>query len=268
METETTISKDGSGEKSFKMDMSSMGMLMGMMKGVEEESTDEEKEDIISKNIEESLNQEGIEKLMDGEAKEFNLSDLISNPGAMGDIDTSFNVYDVMPDSIKSNEGSEFMKKVHMSIKSDEESGEAMFSINMSYDSEEERDEISNKLPEILGKSADSNGQDFTENLFGEAETIDYKKGFVIIPAQDIDDELGDQMGDEDMDLEDEETKMMMNMMFGDSEVKSIYHLPGPVEFTNDANAIINGSTVTFTVSFIELMEMKEIPKRVIKYKP
>ena len=176
----------------------------------------------------------------------------------------------MLSDSLKAHPKSKLMKNVVMNIKSDEGGDEMSFGMSINYDSKEQRDEISEYMPIFLSKDK-TDKQDvtsgITSTIMGEAETIDYKKGIVTIPAQDLSDELGEGLGSDEMDMEDEESKMMIKMLFGDSGMKSTYHLPGPVEFTNDHTAVINGNSVTFNISMMDLMEMEQIPQRIIKYK-
>jgi len=271
VESETIINKDGSGSQIMNMEMSGMGMLAGMMEGMESED-EMQNEEQLEKNIEENINETEFEKLLEGDAPEdFNLSDLFNNPGAMGAADTTMNFYDEMPDSLKSHPKAHLMKNMTMKIVSDEGGDEMSITMSMIFDSQAQRKEIGKYLPLFISdgnEDGKSQGDEFAENIFGDNEIIDFEKGIVIIPEMDLSDEMGDTgLGGDEMDMEDEESKMMMSMLFGDSGMKSTYILPGDILFTSDHTAVIDGNKVTFSVPMMDLIEMDKIPKRIIKFK-
>jgi len=274
MEYETTLRADGSGEENFTLDMSSISQLAGMFGGAEEDDTFNA--DSLANNLEEAINDEELLKVLEGETAEedFDISRLLSNPTSMGNQDTSFVLYDAMSDSLRGLPNAELMKNIRFTIFSDSVADESRIAFNLKFKTQEERTVIRRELPNFLTSDEEEENvnkspqgtPDLSKNLFGEQEMIDFKKGLIIIPAMEIDDD-DETAEDEEVDMSDEDTKAMMNMFFGDSGLKNIYHLPGPVEFTSDPNAVIEGNTVTFYTSLIELMDAKEIPKRVIKYK-
>ncbi|NNE26101.1 MAG: hypothetical protein HKN09_04610 [Saprospiraceae bacterium] len=81
--------------------------------------------------------------------------------------------------------------------------------------------------------------------------------------------EMGGDFGGmaNEIDLDDEFTREMMTSMFG--RVITKVHLPGKVEFTNDTTAVIEGNTVSFQQSVIEMMlsEDGNSKDRIIKFK-
>lgn len=269
MEYETTINKDGSGEDSVNIDMGGIGAMASMFDGM----MDEEEE------IKEEIKEGKMEyKGKEAESEPIDIKELFKNPGAMGEIDTTVNMYSAMPDSLKSHPKAYLMKNVTMNFKSDEDSEEMAFGLNFKYNSQAQKKEIAEHMAIFLddeNKDQDLPTDGISEKLFGPDPILDLENGILTIPAQNLMDDLGDELGGglggglggEDLNMEDESTKMMMQMMFGDSGLKATYHLPGEIEFVSDMDAKISGNSVTFNTSIMDLMEMEEMPKRVIKFK-
>lgn len=272
MEMETTLNADGSGEESFTLDMSSMSQLAGLFEGAMESDTLNEQ--VLEDNIDKNLNEEEVMKILEGETEEedFNLSKIISNPASMGNLDTTFVLYETLTDSLRGLPNAELMKNVKFIIVGDSVTDKSTLGFNLKFASQEERIAIRQELPNFIGRDGEEEKMNNTgtpnlsDNLFGEQEQIDLKRGLIIIPAMAMDEE--EESEEEEIDMSDEDTKAMMNMFFGDSGIKSIYHLPGEIEFTSDPEAVIEGKTVTFYTSFTQLMEGDGTPKRVIKFKP
>lgn len=274
MDYETTLNKDGSGEERFEMDMSGIGQLAAMFEGTTEgEEMDKEK---LGENMEDHIDQEALEEMLeaDPEDGEFDLSKIFTDPNSLPQQDTSFTIYEVMNDSLKGTANAYLMKKVRISMQSDSINDEMKIAFNLQFKDQEERRKIREEMPKYMKDSDDeddpdndSNNLGMSENMLGEMEQIDFNKGLIIIPAMDLksdDDEAEATIEDED----DEATKAMMAMMFGSSGMRQTYHLPGKIEFTSDPDAKIDGNTVVFFTSLVDLMETEEIPKRVIKFNP
>jgi len=271
MDYETTINKDGSGEENFEMDMSGIGQMAAMFEGTAKgEEMDEEK---LGENMDDHIDQEALEEMLetDPEEGEFDLSKIFTDPTSLPQQDTSFTIYETMSDSLRGTENAYLMKKVRIGMKSDSINDEMKISFNLTFKDQEERQKIREEMPKYLKDSDDqddnSNNFDMGGNMLGEMEYIDLKKGLLIIPAMDLksDDEEAAVVPEEE---DDEDTKAMMAMMFGSSGVRQTYHLPGKIEFTSDPEAKIDGNTVTFFTSLVNLMETEEIPKRVVKFNP
>jgi len=266
---ETTLNKDGSGEESFEMDMSGIGQLASMFEGAAEDGDlDEEK---LGENMDQKIDQEALDEMLeaDPEDGDFDLSKIFSDPSSLPQQDTSFTVYEVMSDSLKGTPNAYLMKLVRIGIQSDSINDEMRMSFNLKFKDQNERLKIREEMPNYLsdGKERENNDKsnlDMTKNMMGELEQIDLKKGLLIIPPMDLKSE------DEENPLEEEDdgTKTMMAMMFGDSGIRHTYHLPGKIEFTNDPKAKIDGNTVVFFTPLIDLMESEMIPQRIIKFNP
>jgi len=292
METEVWINEDGSGKQQFTMDMSGMGGMASMF----EDAIDEDSEIIeekLEENIEEHLNEEKLmeiieaepeegvldvlkEPFTEGESDDIGLSDIFKNPMSLGEVDTTMIVYDILSESARQIPDAELTKNTYMSIQNKGED-EMNFTMGLSYDSKEDFEKTLTAFSAAMAAESKDKGDERDaggyankmQGFFNHDHTVDYKKGIVIIPEQEIDDDMSEGLGgDEDINLDDPQEKAMFEMMFGSSGITSIYHLPGEVEFSNDRNAKIEGNTITFFTSMMDLMEMEVTPKRIIKYKP
>jgi len=275
LDYETTLNKDGSGEESFEMDMSGIGQMAAMFEGAFEEyaedgEIDEEK---LGENIDDHIDQDALEEMLEADPKEdnFDISKIFTDPSSLPTQDTSFTIYEAMSDSLKGTPNAYLMKLVTMGMNSDSINDEMRMSFHLKFKDQEERRKIREEMPNYLGdgkENGDKNSSnlDITNNMMGEMEQIDFKKGVVIIPAMNV--KLDDEEEETPEEEDDDETKAMMAMMFGDSGVRQIYHLPGKIEFTSDPKAKIDGNTVVFFTPLIDVMESETIPKRVIKYTP
>ena len=268
VDQEITINKDGSGEEHFEMDMSGIGQLAAMFEGTTEgEEMDEEK---LEKNMDDHIDQEALEEMLaaDPAEGEFDLSKIFSDPTSLPQQDTFFTIYEVMSDSLKGTPNAYLMKKVRIGMRSDSINDEMKMSFDIKFKDQEERRKIRAEMPNYLSddKEKKSSGMEVTNNMMGEMEQIDFKKGIVIIPMTDLKSDDDDPVKEEAED--DEATKAMMAMMFGSSGIRQTYHLPGKIEFTNDPDAKIDGNTVVFFTSLIDLMEKESIPQRMIKFSP
>lgn len=242
--TELWINKNGSGKIKTEIDLSEMYAMAGKM-------------------IESELGEE------DKKASE------------AGKIDTTFNFYDAAPDSIKAlYKHSEIMKKFVVDVSVDSEKEEGVLRMIIDYDSADEKKlmfENFNKFIEAKTRGT-SKEVEKLNSIFVRYKT-DYKNGVVRVQRNDFMKPFEEEMeNDAEFKIlmeslkymkEGDEKLEMIKQMFGD-QVKTIIYCPGEVEFTNDINAIIDGSKVIFVDDIVKtLIEGKpvETGDRIIKYK-
>jgi hypothetical protein len=106
-----------------------------------------------------------------------------------------------------------------------------------------------------------------------------YKRGIIQLPTLKVPEDMGDNMpsdmpegldglsemlgGGGDLSEEDKAQMDFMKNMMGRFVVK--VHAPGPIQFTNDVNAEINGNTVVFKKSILEFGQGSD-QGRIIKF--
>lgn len=267
VENEIWINKDGSGKLEVKYDMSSMLEMASMFEGMGEEN---------SEGTEENQNK-SLEKDRDNldDIKSFDdVMNKLSDPNSMEDIDTTFNLYAVMPDSIKNEmKHPETFKKVNIDVLSNKAESVAKFALKLEYDSYDELTQMFESLSELDKDKDAAEKEKSLDKLKGMMTTYvaDLKNGIITIPEQDFADGFldegitgGKSMDDIDMDGED---MGMLQMLFGDASIVTKMHLPGEIISCDDPTADIFGDQIRFKDSFMDLMKNKKTKGRVIKFK-
>ena len=258
-ENDIYINADGSGSVSMKYDASEMISMVEMMKGMEgmEEGTEDEEEIEIDENIE----GQDFESIMNG----------LGNPSNLQDVDSTFNFYEVMPDSVRNTiENPELLKNISMTINTSKSDMTAVMGMDMKYNSLEELEQIFDTMRQMGNDNDDGPNQmeGFKELL--RNYDVDFKKGIVTLPEQEYSGDLGADSGEmPDVDFENmsEEESGMMDMMIGDKGYVTTLHLPGKVISCDDPDAIIDGNTITIKDSYMTLMKEKKFKARTINYK-
>jgi len=265
VENEIWINKDGSGKLEVKYDMSSMLEMASMFEGMGDEMKEND-----------GMEYEGEEEDSDGgldDVKSFDdIMAQMSDPSKMEDIDTTFNVYEVMPDSVKRTvKNPDSFKKININIVSNKAESVAKFGLNFEYDSYDELTEMFESFAEMDKDSDATKKEKSLDKLKGMITNYeaDLKKGIITIPSQDFTEDFLDEnlTGGKDLGDMDEESMGMMQMLFGDASIVTKMHLPGEVISCDDPNADIFGNQIRFKDSFMDLMKNKKTKGRVIKFK-
>lgn len=213
-----------------------------------------------------------------------------------GKFDSTLVMFDIAPDSVKQKlEQPELLKNMIIQIKGDNDTREMMVSMSIEYDNEQELEDFFEQFSAMQESSQAAGGmnQDDFKTMF-DNQTVDYKNGIVKIKRQNTIEELknegllddntknqldslkllfdeleGDEESREALGLEDEFSELAFLRQMLDSDLTTIYHLPGKVQFTNDRYAKIEGNTVTFTENVWDAL-MNEMDMnfqdRIIKY--
>ncbi|MBT8232325.1 MAG: hypothetical protein HKO66_10170 [Saprospiraceae bacterium] len=273
VENEIWINEDGSGKMEVKIDMSSMLEMASMFEGMGDEGEEGTEGDDEEQEEEYEIEEEESNSFED--AKSFDdIMDGIMSPENMRDIDTTFNMYDVMPDSIKNQvSNSELLKNINISVLANKAESVAKFSLQFVYKSQDELMEIFSSLSELDSDTSDEEKEaslDKFRSMMTQYE-VDLKNGILTLPAQDFNDDLlgeglGEGAGDK-MDNMDDEAMGMMQMLFGDASIVTKIHLPGEVISCDDKEADIFGNQIRVKDSFMDLMKNKKTKGRVIKFK-
>jgi hypothetical protein len=261
VENEIWINKDGSGKLEVNYDMSSMLEMASMFEAM----GDDKKE---NSNEENKIDDEDLGNIQ-------NFDDImaqITNPNTMKDIDTTFNLYNVMPDSIKNTlKNPKSFKKMNFNVVSNKAMSIAKFGLSFEYENYDEFTEMAKSLSELdkdKSEAEKSKGIDKLKGMITNYEA-DLKNGIITIPSQDFSEGFMDEnlTGGKKLDEMGEESAGMMQMLFGDASIITKMHLPGEVISCNDPTADIFGNQIRFKDSFIDLMKNKKTKGRVIKFK-
>lgn len=260
--TEVWINKDSSGEAKVTIDAGEMIDDLGMI----------------------------MQQLGDSEED----SDLMGNTDSFfgeGKFDSVMVMYDMAPDSIKQTMNNpELLKNMVIRMTGDSEKREAIISMGIKYASEQELAALFQEFADMQNGAALGGGMGGNDmsKMFGD-QTVDYENGVVRIKKEDSMEELKElglfdddsasfldslrlMIQDLENDGEGEVSEFselgFVKMMF-DTDVKTVYYLPGKVQFTNEPNAIVDGNTATFYDNFWDLiLSGGEINNadRIIKY--
>jgi len=227
------------------------------------------------------------EETEEGEFQDFDIETgevVDENFGFFGEeiIDTSFSILDVMPDSIRMTvEDPSLFDLMRFNVFGNKEAGEMQMQVVMEYENEEQVEEFFKEMARLDESGQAASSQNEIKEMLTNYST-DLSNGIVRIPITDAFSDL------EEKGLLDEETKLQLDsiqqklLMEDDIEglsffksivnfdVKTIYHVPGEIEYTNDQDANIDGNTVTFTDNMWDQLignKPSGLKERVIKFK-
>lgn len=214
-----------------------------------------------------------------------------SSPLGEGKIDSTIVFYDLTPESVKETlDRPELLKNMIFNVKGDQEKKEMKISFSLQYNSQDELEAFFTQLSKIEeGGQTSPMSQDDLKTMFSK-QTVDYKNGIVRVNREenfsDTDKQLFfgeesqesldslriifDMLEDENPDL-DENARQKIESVQEMFEVKSIFHLPGKVIFTNDPKAVIDGNVLTITDNIWEAIlrdEREGTQDLIIKYNP
>lgn len=189
-------------------------------------------------------------------------------------MDTIVTLYSLFPDSTKQQiDNPEILKKLKISVNKDLEREIFQTSLIVSYHNKKEQKDILNVLSEIKPLTGDA---DLNIDSYFNIYKPDLKNGIIRISSSEIDDPSMPSKDDpkfkemikaikDPSSVENPKMAEMYQMVLGGNQ-KTIVHTPSKVIFTNDKNAQIDGSTVTFKDKVLDLMMGEGIGDRIIKF--
>ena len=256
------INPNGSGTLETSFDV---GDLMSMAKGFEGMGTDEIgfTDDTIPDTA--SIKVDTIKDPMQA------LIDKITDPSYNKDFDTTMTFLSIMPDSVRKKETRpDLAEKLSIRLTSPANSADLTIGLIVKFDSPQHLKEIMSYMesldekPELMA-SAGPVGLQSNSFLIFEADMKAGLLKFDSIKYGDMAMELGmpqdSAMGSEDMG--------MMEMMFGNSKIKSIIHVPGEVVSCSNPDAILTkDNKVMLEYEFLDVIQKGAIPGFTIQFKP
>jgi hypothetical protein len=263
------LKADGSGklEASFEL-----GEMMSMMKGftdvnvsdvtLEEEMTP----DTIAQDP--MIVQDPMEALMER----------ITDPAHAVDFDTLISIVSMMPDSVKSKQTRpDLTKNIWMRIQSPALSDELTMGMVIEFTDQTQLRHIINHLDTIDGNAmtmpspgGTGAGAGFPKEVFLTFNS-DMKAGVLTVDTVDY----GSIKAEMDMSmmtgdsLDTGEDMGIMEMMFGNSKIRTIIHVPGEVLSCSNKDAILTkDNRVIVEHEFMEVMKSGKVPGYEIKFTP
>ncbi len=264
IQQELYLNADGSGklEASF-----GLGEMMSMMKGFDEMSGKEDtvpdaEADEIDTTQADAPAKDPMQKIIDR----------VTDPAYAVDFDTLINLYDIMPDSIKKKENRpELVKRSALRLQSPAKSSELTIGIVLTFANQNQLKDIINHLDTIDGKELAMGGSTggFPKESFTPFEA-DMKAGWIRVDSSDYRGFAGEMStGMPEDSTSSSEDMGMMQMMFGNSKIKSIIHVPGEVlSCTNKDALITKDNKVIIEHDFMDAFKQGKLPGYTIRFKP
>lgn len=241
------INEDGSGRLETEFDLSGMLSMMAMMSELDTIETVEEEDEELEIDINNPDNF---------------LNQLLKKGSIEKDYDTIFTMLSLLPDSLKERvEDPTLMEKMHLKIVSSQEAQQLKMTMLIDFENEKEIDEILEAFMVIREDTTQAIGPQGIEKVRGMFIAADgeFTKGKIVVLDQDFEQE----MMDDDM----AESEEFLEMMFGESEMVTTYHLPGKVISVSDPQAIkVDDNTVQFKLSMMEVAKEKKFEGYTITY--
>lgn len=195
-------------------------------------------------------------------------------------LDTTMSFYDIAISKAEDKEAiSSILKKVNIHASIDENQEDALIKIDFSYDSQEEKLNIFKELDKVksednaMGTSA-AMAQDTSEFsdyltdyvLDTEAREITIE-GFNLSSMMEDDPEMKEIIEDlkNPNESENPAAVAMLESLFG-AEQRIIIHAPSKVKSCSVESAIIDGKSVTFKYTMIEVLKAGVFSECIIKY--
>ena len=270
--SEIWIEKSGGGRMEISADMASFFPQELMNKFKDEVGDSLGLDEVVPK--EEAGPKDEVDKLFG----------MMLKDGEVMDIDTTINLYSMMPDSVKEKTelamSEEITKRITLHLNGNSEEGTAIAKFSMKFKDEDEMQEMLAGMNEAFSKREGAEMSDSDKKQSIAQFKSNYKRGIIQLPSLKVPDDLGDNMPGEmpggldelgglfggangEQSEEDKAQMDFMKNMLGKIIVK--VHAPGPIQFTNDPNAEIYGNTVIFKKSIMEFGQGPE-QGRIIKF--
>jgi len=256
------INPDGSGTLETTFDV---GELMSMSKGFEGLGSDDTTytDDTIPDTIKTK-----VDTLKDPMQQ---LIDKVTDPAYNRDFDTLMSFLSIMPDSIKAKETHlDIAKKLSIRLISPANSSDLTIGMVANFDSPQQLKEIMlfmeslDEKPEMMASAGPVGLQSKSFLIFD----ADMKAGWIKIDSikyGDVASELG-MSQDSTMSSED---LGMMELMFGNSKIKSVIHVPGEVLSCTNPDAILTkDNKVLLEYDFLDVIRKGSIAEFTIHFQP
>jgi hypothetical protein len=254
------LNKDGSGTLETMIDV---GEFMSMAKGFEDMGSDQDtfSDDMAPDTI--------VTTPVEKDAMSL-LMEKITDPAHDRDFDTTMSFISIMPDSIKEKEKRlDLVEKMFVRMKSPANSADLTFGILIKFDNTGQLRELINHI-ENLNES--SNVMSGSSPIGMDSETFmsfdaDMKAGWIRVDTvlyKGFAEQMGmssDSTGAEDMS--------MMEMLFGNSKIKSVIHVPGEVISCTNPDAILTkDNKVLVEYPMMDVIRKGKIDGYTIHFKP
>ncbi|HZV69092.1 MAG TPA: hypothetical protein VFG10_06090 [Saprospiraceae bacterium] len=256
------INADGSGSLETSFDL---GDLMSMAKGFGGMGTDS------TSFTDDTMPEPAI--AMPDTAKDpmTLLIEKITDPAYDRDVDTLMSISSIMPDSVKAKQTNpDLAKKLFLRLTSPANSANLKVGIVANFDSPQQLKEmmqIMENLEEKPGMMPDAGPMGFQTKSFLVFEA-DMKTGNIKVAPVDYG-AVSAEMGMSQDSTGGSDAQGMMEMMFGNSKIKTIIHVPGEVISCSNPDAILTkDNKVLLEYDFMDVINKGSIDGFTIHFQP
>ena len=267
IEQNLKLNPDGSGTLETSFDV---GEMMSMVKGMGEMSSLENEDVTISADqpIDSSLTQTEVPK----DPMEL-IIEKVTDPAYGRDFDTLISFVSIMPDSVRQKETRmDLVQKINLRMKSPANSSSLVMGIVMNFDSKAQLDEMIKYLEDMDDASSTAimpsmGGGGMQKETFLVFDA-DMKAGWIRFDTVDYS-ALAPEVGMSSDSLSTGDDMAMMEMMFGNSKIKSIVQVPGEVTSCTNKDAIITkDNKVIVEHDFLDVIKKGKVPGYTIHFTP
>lgn len=269
------INADGSGTLETSIDM---GEMMAMMQGmgdmgelINEDITVSGDTEIEAIEIDTTAIEPEIEEEPQDPMRE--IMERITNPAYDRDFDTLMVFNSMIPDSVQEkNTRPDLLEKISLRMRSPANSASLNVGIVINFDNKDHLNEIVNYLGSLdeessSGMLAGAGGGSLAPESFLIFDA-DLKGGWIRFDSIDYRSFTGD-MGMPGDTSDTAEDTAMLEMMFGNSKIKSVIHVPGDVTSCTNSDAILTkDNKVIVEYGFMDVVRKGKVPGYTIYFTP
>ena len=268
IEQNLVINGDGSGTLSTTFDV---GEMMSMVKGMGEMGN-LTNEDVTISNGQPPQPDTTTVKNEEPKDPMQAIIEKVTDPTYTRDFDTLMSFVDIMPDSIRQKQKNlDLLKKINIRLQSPANSASLKMGLVMNF---KNKDQL-NEMIQYLETFEDSSTTEIMPGMGGsmQSETflvfdIDMKAGWIKVDSVDYS-AIGMEMGMGSDSLMGNEEASMMEMMFGNSKIKSSIQVPGEVISCTNKDAILTkDNRVLLEYKFMDVIKKGKMPGYTIHFTP
>lgn len=267
IEQHLILNANGSGTLETSFDI---GEMMGMMKGMGEMGDLQNDDVTLSTGEPSDTTVSAPEEPKDPMEL---LIEKVTDPAYNRDFDTLISFISIMPDSVKQKETRmDLVGKINLRMRSPASSSSLIMGVVMNFDNKAQLDELV-KYIETMDNTSSSGMLPAMGGGGMQSETFmvfdaDMKAGWITVDTTDYSG-MAPEMGMSGDSLMSSENMGMMEMMFGNSKIKSVIHVPGEVISCSNKDAILTkDNKVIIEYSFMEALKKGKVPGYTINFTP
>lgn len=267
IEQNLKLNPDGSGTLETSFDV---GEMMSMVKGMGEMSALENDDVTISPDqpVDSSL----IKTEEPKDPMEL-IIEKVTDPAYGRDFDTLISFVSIMPDSVRQKETRmDLVQKINLRMRSPANSSSLVMGVVMNFDNKAQLDELIKYLEDMDDASSTAimpsmGGGGMQKETFLVFDA-DMKAGWIRLDTVDYS-ALAPEVGMSADSLSTGDDMAMMEMMFGNSKIKSIIQVPGEVTSCTNKDAIITkDNKVIVEQDFLDVIKKGKVPGYTIHFTP